>query len=108
MGVFKEEVNALENLMNKQERIYGDACDYGVRATREVKDTMRWAISSLLDLKESRIVWKMDHNGVTQRQYELTVYFSMEDGVTFDVLYYRDRKNEYFSISSKRAPALVA
>lgn len=107
MGVFKEEVNALEDLAKRQVRIYPDSCDFGVIATDEVKDTMRWVIKSLLELDESRVVWKMDTLGVTQRQYELTVYFSIEDGVTFDVLYYKDRKNEYFSISSKRAPSLI-
>jgi hypothetical protein len=108
MGVFKEEVIALEELMHQQKRIYNDACDQGVTATPEVKKTMRWVLESLLPLKESRVVWKMDSKDVTQRQYELTVYFSMEDGVTFDVLYFKDKKKEYFSISEKRAPSLVA
>jgi len=107
MGVFKEEVNALEDLAKKQVRIYPDSCDFGVVATDEVKDTMRWVIKSLLELDESEIVWRMDANGVTQRQYRLTVYFSLEDGITFNVLYFRDRKNEYFSIVSERAASKI-
>lgn len=107
MSVFKEEVSVLEKYAAKQFRIYPDSCDFGVLATAKVKDEMREVIKTLLELDESKVVWKMDANGITQRQYELTVYFSMEDGVTFDVLYFKDRKNEYFSISSKRAPSLI-
>lgn len=112
MGVFKEEVSALENLQRQQRQIWSDAADMGVIATDEVKDTMRWVIKSLLALDESKIVWRMDGE-VTQRQYELTVYFSMEDGVTFDVLYYKGHLyghkgvQEFFSITSRRAPSLV-
>lgn len=106
MGVFKEEVKALEDLERLQGQIWPDAADQGVFATDDVKDTMRWVVKSLLQLPESRIVFSTDAPAV-QRQYELTVYFSMEDGVTFDVLYYKGRE-EFFSISSRRAPSLVA
>lgn len=106
MGVFKEEVNALEQLERLQGHIWPDAADQGIFATDDVKDTMRWVIKSLLQLKESRIVFSADTPAI-QRQYELTVYFSMEDGVTFDVLYYKGRE-EFFSISSRRAPSLIA
>lgn len=103
MGVFKEEVRALEDLQRRQSSMWNDSADYGVQATDEVKDTMRWVIKSLLALDESKIVWKMDDNGITQRQYELTVYFSKDDGVTFTVLYYKGRGTEFFSIDSRRA-----
>ena len=105
MGIFKEEVRALEDLQRRQSSMWNDSADYGVQATDEVKSTMRWVLKSLLALEESKVVWKMDDNGITQRQYELTVYFSMEDGVTFNVLYYKGPKREFFSIDAKRALA---
>ena len=106
MGVFKEEVEMIEELMKRQKAMFVDSADYGVEATLEVKAIMRHVLKTLLPLKESRVAWKMDDSRVTQRQYKLTVYFSMEDGVTFNVLYYKEPKREFFSIDSKPAPSL--
>lgn len=103
MGVFKEEVQALEELERHQIQIWPDSAERGVVATEGVKDTMRSIIKTLLELKESSVVWKSNHLNAIQRHYELTVYFSMEDGVTFDVLYFKGRGKEFFSIYSRRA-----
>jgi len=102
MGVFKEEVNKLEQLENQQTRVYPDACDVGIPATLEVKNIMRPIIKTLLELDESRVVHKVDTEFITERQYKLVVYFSQEDGVEFDVLYHGDKKHEFFSIESRR------
>lgn len=100
MGVFKEEVGALEDLFRKQVRIYPDACDFGVLATPEIKDTMRWVLESLLPLEGNRVVNKVTRPDYVERRYALIVYWSPGDGIIANVVYVNDktRKKEFFEI----------
>lgn len=100
MGVFKEEVGALEWLARKQVRIYPDSADYGVYATKSVRNTVRWAIQNLPG-NMAKPLWKFDHANITQRFYETTVEWGGGDATHIHVLYVNDRpkQKEFFSIS---------
>ena len=98
MGIFKEEVNSLEEMASRQSRIFSDSCDEGVAATRSVKKQMRHILESLLPLPGSKVEFKMDGK-ITQRSYRLEVQFAYDEPpFVYHVNYYNDRKKEFFSI----------
>lgn len=101
MSVFKEEVDELENLARRQRQIYSDACDYGILATPEIKDSMRRLLKTLPDV---RVTWK-SNKPIVQRTYESVICWSGEDGTKVRIHYANDkpRKKEYFSIDLERA-----
>lgn len=100
MSVFKEEIRALEDLWQRQVRIYPDAADYGVLATNKIKETTRWVLKSLMSLGGNSSVHKIDHPGYVERKYRLTVYWSESEGTTAIVTYINDkqRAKEFFTI----------
>ncbi len=97
MGVFKEEVRMVEDLLPQQRRIWPDSCDIGVEATDKVKDTMRHVIKTLLPLPGSKLIWKSEDK--RQYQWILRVYWSSDEYTEINVLYFKDRKKEFFSLN---------
>ena len=97
---FKEQISSLEQLARQQIQIYPDSIDYGVPATPEIKDVIRWCVKSLPNMVKP--TWKADKPYV-QRRYESTVMWDKESGAKICILYTNDKETpgvgEYFSIS---------
>lgn len=100
MGVFKEEIAVLEELAKQQVQIYPDSADFGILASKEVKDIVREVITNLLPLPGSKIKSRYNGKNYIKRSYELRVYWSKSDGTIVFVTYHNDllKKKEFFSI----------
>lgn len=97
MGVFKEEVYQLQSWSHRQERIYEDACDYGILATDEIKKRMK---EILLALPELVVTEKINSRTQICRQYNSKVWWEPGNGVNIGIGYVKDlqRKKEFFTI----------
>lgn len=107
MSVFKEEVKVLEFLKKQQTRVWPDSADVGIEATDDVKSIIRPAIKTLLEFGDSNIISARKHP-VIEYEYEFKIHFSMEDGIIFNVVYFKGNGKEFFSIYSRRAESLVS
>lgn len=76
MGVFKEEVYAIEQLANLQRRLYNDSCDFGVFLSSKQKEILRDAIQSLRSCCHTRPVER--YNGETCDTTRTDVYVAWE------------------------------
>lgn len=107
MGAFKEEAHFLEELQKQQGQIWNDSADYGISRTdmsAKKVGKLRAVIKDLLELPGSKVEWKANTPAI-QRQYRLIIMWSGMyegrcDATQYNVLYFKDRKNEFFSIDS--------
>ena len=110
MSVFKEEAHFLDSLEKRQKRIWDDSCDLGIlrKDLHEAEVVrLREVINTLLKLPGSKITWRAEQPA-QQRHYYLVILWGLThnapneyDGTTYNVLYYKGKKKEFFSISKE-------
>ena len=106
--MFKEEIDFLGTLEQRQTQIYDDACDAGVlmlNLNNNDVSQLRETIKDLLSLPGSEIVYRTDFP-VKQRQYSLIVMhgdadYGRYDATCVEVIYVKDKSKEFFSFNSK-------
>ena len=107
MGVFKEEANVIENVAQKQTRIYSDAADYGFpydvkNPPKEVKALMR-VLAKFKEMDKeypeeksfirNRFVWGDQKNGGVS--LDVIIFWEKDEGLYWGTKY---------SISYNRTP----
>jgi hypothetical protein len=72
MGIGKEYIHPLEELARRQERIYPDACDYGIWDTPAIRKTIKECLNGLKQLEggEAR-TWTNGSSYTTRLGYEM-------------------------------------
>jgi len=103
MGVFKEEVNMIQNLESREHGVKGNKL---IVATPEIKNMLREPIKEFLELPGSAIIENTNKKNVKTRIYRLIVMWGSADYGLYDatqmIIYYLKEKNneEHFVIRS--------